>query len=283
VTSPAETASKFDYKTHFRFGKNWRRYAATITEEKIELARQNLCRLLGRDRLDGLTFLDIGCGSGLHSLAALRSGAAFVQAVDIDPDSVSTASALLASRYRQQNYRVDVGNIFLLSEQIHERFDVVYSWGVLHHTGDLWEAIRRATAFVKDDGIFAIAIYLKTPRDAYWKEVKRRYTQGSSLTKGYMLSGYITNYMVKKIKKGRNPFKEIAAYGRSNRGMNWLTDAIDWLGGYPYEAASPDEIEGFTSSLGFRLEQAFGAEVEPSGRSGSGNAEYRFRRTTAPG
>ena len=73
------------YESHFAFGKNWSAYAAKITAAEIAEAEKELSRLLEGGRLDGQRFLDIGSGSGLHSLAALRLGAREVVAIDIDP------------------------------------------------------------------------------------------------------------------------------------------------------------------------------------------------------
>ena len=233
--------------------------------------------MLGRDDLIGLRLLDIGCGSGLHTLAALRLGAAFVQAVDIDPECVSTTRALLERHYDGANYRAAVGNIFLLKQQVQEQFDVVYSWGVLHHTGDMWEAISKAAEFVNSEGLFVLAIYQKTPRCEDWKKVKKRYNDGSRLVRARILAGFVAHFFYRQIRKGRNPLSIIRLYN-ANRGMNWTHDVLDWLGGYPYESASADKIERFVCPLGFRLEQTFGTDSPSGGRFGSQNAEYRFRR-----
>lgn len=83
-------------ESHFAFGKNWLDYAQKIDEAKIAQAIADLQRLSGRQRFDGLSFLDIGCGSGLHSLAAIRMGAERVVGVDIDANSVAAACDTLA-------------------------------------------------------------------------------------------------------------------------------------------------------------------------------------------
>lgn len=139
--------------THFAFGKNWAAYAEKVTAAEIAEAERGLIRLLGSERLDGERFLDIGCGSGLHSLAALRLGAREVVAVDLDPDSVATTQALLDRHApRGAVFRVEAVSVFDLRPEAMGTFDTVYSWGVLHHTGDMERAIRCAAAMVGTEG-----------------------------------------------------------------------------------------------------------------------------------
>ena len=77
----------------FEFGKNWARFLATLTPEKIVKAEVSLRQGLRRESLAGLEFLDIGSGSGLFSLAARRLGAR-VTSMDYDPYSVSCTQEL---------------------------------------------------------------------------------------------------------------------------------------------------------------------------------------------
>ncbi len=142
-------------ETHFAFGKNWATYAEKITAAEIAEAEKGLRKLLG-ERLDGLRFLDVGCGSGLHALAALRLGAREVVAVDIDADSVATTLAVLSRWSPAANFRVERQSVFELAPENVGTFDVVYSWGVLHHTGDLRRALRQAAALVGEGGRFAL-------------------------------------------------------------------------------------------------------------------------------
>lgn len=116
-------------ESHFAFGKNWLDYAQKIDEAKIAQAIADLQRLSGRQRFDGLSFLDIGCGSGLHSLAAVRMGAARVVGVDIDADSVAAARGTLKRFAPEADARFDVVSVFDMSPQTHGGFDLVYSWG----------------------------------------------------------------------------------------------------------------------------------------------------------
>jgi len=122
-----ETDIKYDQSKHFAFGKNWAGYSRTITEADIDSAKAELQKLLDLESLEGRTFLDIGCGSGIHSLCALKLGAGSVHALDIDPDSVNTTRAVLEKYWHGSNYRVEQQNIFTAGEGKVPRHDIVYS------------------------------------------------------------------------------------------------------------------------------------------------------------
>src|SRR5580692_10613335 len=92
------TENLLEFESHFSFGENWAQYAEKIDERRIEEAEKSLIRLVGRESIAGRTFLDIGCGSGLFSLAAVRLGCKRLLAVDLDPQSVETTRKTL-SRY----------------------------------------------------------------------------------------------------------------------------------------------------------------------------------------
>ena len=76
VTPPAAPPALKDLSTHFAFGRNWASYSTIIDDARVAQAEDGLAQLLGREGLAGKTFLDIGCGSGLHAVAAARLGAA---------------------------------------------------------------------------------------------------------------------------------------------------------------------------------------------------------------
>lgn len=268
----------YDIATHFGFGENWADYAQHITDEKINQAQRDLQRLLP-EGVQGKTFLDIGCGSGLHSLAALKSGAALVSAVDFDPNSVKTTKAVLQQYWRGENVRVDWANILDLDtlDFLPEKyFDVVYSWGVLHHTGDMKVAIENAANFVKPKGVFVLAIYKKTPLCPFWKKEKYFYTHAPRFVRAICNYVYAGLYSLGLVATGRNPLSYIRQYPQ-NRGMRFMTDVRDWLGGYPYESASPEEIEDMMKNLGFTLQRSYNTgSAAARGLFGTGCAEYVF-------
>ncbi len=267
--------------SRFAFGRNWAEYAEKITEAAIEEAVRGLSRLLGGARLTGLRFLDIGSGSGLHSLAALRWGAREVLAVDIDPDSVATTRAVLAHHAPGANARVEEKSVFDLAPERLGRFDVVYSWGVLHHTGDMARAIGKAAAMVEEGGIFVFALYRRTWMDAFWRWEKRWYAQASAQAQARARAVYVALFKLGLWATGRR-FSQYVSNYRANRGMDFYHDVHDWMGGWPYETISPKEVAALMNGLGFSPVRAFVRYGRFLGRDsgvfGSGCDEYVYRR-----
>jgi 2-polyprenyl-6-hydroxyphenyl methylase/3-demethylubiquinone-9 3-methyltransferase len=262
--------------SHFEFGANWKSYARTIDGERERLSFADLEKLAG-GRLDSRSFLDIGCGSGLSSLSAARLGISRLYAIDIDPDSVSTTRELLESRDVRVPKSITVDSVFDLTPDRVGKFDVVYSWGVLHHTGSMWEAIDKACALVADSGQFMLAIYLRTPFCGMWRWEKRLYTASPAPVKWIIERSYLLLSVLRKLLTGRNPFAYAREYAR-NRGMSWIHDIRDWVGGYPYESASTEAIVSFVEARGFRLERSFGTTPD-FGLFGTHCGEWSFRKT----
>jgi 2-polyprenyl-3-methyl-5-hydroxy-6-metoxy-1,4-benzoquinol methylase len=238
-------------EAHFEFGENWKSYSKTIDQKRIASAVEGV-RKLFPEGLTGKTFLDIGCGSGLHSLAALLLGAAMVTAVDIDENSVSTTQELLTKHAPNSRWTARVASVFDVSCDALGKFDVVYSWGVLHHTGDMWRAIESATDFVRADGQFAIAIYSATACDSMWKAEKKFYSRAPSPIQWSIRQIYMVAFLTH--------------------------DVHDWLGGYPYETATAPELHDRICKMGFAEERSFTLPVT-SGLFGSGCHEFVFRKS----
>jgi 2-polyprenyl-6-hydroxyphenyl methylase/3-demethylubiquinone-9 3-methyltransferase len=262
-----------DLASHFAFGKNWRSFVETVNEDSIAMAVQSLTRLLPAEQLRGRQFLDIGCGSGLTMLAAMRLGAGAVQGVDIDPNSVAAADALLTRFVPGGAWSVKVASVFDLPQQSGGTFDIVHSWGVLHHTGNMTEAIRRAAALVAPGGHFIIALYRKTPLCRLWKVEKRLYSAAPRPIQATMRGVYYSAYCAGLLATGRSPQEYIRTY-KSARGMDWAHDVHDWLGGYPYESITPAEATAQLRSLGFDLVRAYEKPAPLGGLFGSHCDEF---------
>lgn len=247
-----------DSNMRFGFGRNWHRFVRrNFTAERLRVAKDAMLSFLGRADLSGVSMLDIGCGSGLHAYAAIQAGAARVHCIDYDPNAVRAAKELRQRANAAANWTIEQGDVldtdFLARLG---RFDLVYSWGVLHHTGAMWQAIRNAQALVAPGGLFFIALYSRDVQTnpQFWLDRKRDYNRGATLKRAWMVLWYVWVYGMGSSLRGLpGVVKQIVSY-RFNRGMNYFTDVRDWLGGWPMEfAPDQDVVDLLEGECGFRL------------------------------
>jgi 2-polyprenyl-3-methyl-5-hydroxy-6-metoxy-1,4-benzoquinol methylase len=265
----------------FEFGKNWSRFLTVLDEDRIAQAEQSLKDMLEVRDLHGMRFLDIGSGSGLFSLAARRLGAD-VHSFDYDPQSVACTHELKARYFSEDPHWVvergsvlDPGYIDALGQ-----FDIVYSWGVLHHTGAMWKALDHAQRPVRPGGRLFIAIYNDTgSQSARWKRIKHIYARLPQLLRvpfALTVSAPAElKAMARALLAGR-PQEYVHSWTRYDRrrGMSRWHDIVDWVGGYPYEYARPDAVFSFFRERGFALDK-----LKIGG--GLGCSEYVFSRSIA--
>lgn len=256
----------------FGFGENWQRFLKHLDKKRIALAEESLQKMLGVASLAGQTFLDVGCGSGLFSMAARRLGAR-VHSFDYDPQSVACAR-YLKEKFFPQDSQWTIGQGSILDRAYLGtlgQHDVVYSWGVLHHTGALWEALANVALLVTPGGQLFIAIYNDQGWiSRYWTFMKRQYHQGA-LRKILIIAVHVPYLMVLV------PLVQLAkGKFRLKRGMSRWHDFLDWLGGLPFEVASPEAVVGFYQRRDFTLQK-----LKTCGRRHGCN-EYLLRRNVIP-
>ena len=233
-------------ETRFSFGKNWENYLkGGLNKGALENSLGSLKFFLGNYSVKNKTFLDFGCGSGIHSLAALMLGAEKVVSIDIDERAVKCCEKLRGEIGCNYNWETRQGS--LLDREFISRlgvFDIVYCWGVAHHTGNMRQALENLEGLIAKNGLLYLAIYNRVEGrlgSKMWWRIKYFYNKSNFLIKKIMEWFYLSLNFIKIIIHLKNPFKFIKEYNQK-RGMAWKTDLVDWLGGFPYEYATPQEI-----------------------------------------
>ena len=262
----------------FQFGRNWRKFLRQVDESRIQASEDALLTALGAPDLSGRAFLDIGCGSGLSALAAVRAGAQ-VTAFDFDPEAVAATTTLL-ERWAPEGsqWRVMQGSAldrtFVGGLGVH---DIVHSWGVLHHTGSMWDACDIAAAAVPEGGMLFIALYNDAgAKSTTWRKRKRRYVRlPRGLRTAYAWSLLVAAevlFLSRALRAGRpSDWYRRWRDDRPERGMDRYRDWIDWIGGYPYEFSTVEETVAFFATRGLTP-----TNVVPNG--GTGCNEFVFER-----
>ena len=243
--------------TRFEFGANWTRFLSVLDERRIKNAEDSLRTMLGLRTLAGKSFVDVGCGSGLFSLAAYRLGAR-VHSFDFDPKSVACTQEL-RRRFTGGDPEWIIEEASALDQKHSAKlgqFDVVYSWGVLHHTGAMWPALENIVSLVKANGLLFIAIYNdQGTRSKRWTRVKQIYNRTPPALRFAVLWPTLLITWGPRLLKDAlllRPGRQWRVYGM-DRGMSPWHDHVDWIGGYPFEVAKPEQILHFYRARGFNL------------------------------
>jgi 2-polyprenyl-6-hydroxyphenyl methylase/3-demethylubiquinone-9 3-methyltransferase len=245
-------------QTRFGFGENWRRFNASLNSPQRRAAMDSLRSWLGP--IQGFSFLDVGAGSGLFAAAAEELGAS-VTAFDFDP----ATPAIVKGDVLDREYMASLGP-----------FDVVYAWGVLHHTGSMWEALDITCEAVASNGRLFVSIYNDQGRRSdTWRAVKHMYSAVPRHLRPVYVAGVIAPFELRAFVKCALLRQNYFARWRHSgaRGMTKWRDMVDWVGGYPFEVAKPEEVFDFCSARGFVLERLSTVGGSP------GCNQFLFRRT----
>lgn len=254
----------------FAFGENWRAFALqALNSERVEQGRRDFLELLKGIELKGRSFLDIGFGQGLALFYATEAGAQ-VFGVDIDP--VNEDALEHTRRFFPRCSKPDTRTASILDAKLVENlrqrggFDIVYSWGALHHTGNMWMALDHSLALVRPEGYFVVALYNKHWTSRLWWFERRFFNSSPPWARRVIVTAlYPVIYLAKWCVTGKNPMKK-------DRGMDFFYDVIDWLGGYPYEYASAQRVTDYMAARGWVRQRLCAARVP------TGCNEYVFRR-----
>ena len=149
----------------------------------------------------------------------------------------------------------------------------------------MWRALEHLTSLVTPDGRLVVAIYNDEGYTSkLWVAIKRIYQKLPACLQPVYVLGIGTFLFLKRLMitlaasllrliTFRNPFVPFMNWFREtrDRGMRKWFDLVDWVGGWPFEVARPEEIFRFFRDRGFVL-----TEMTTSG--GHGCNEFAFRR-----
>jgi SAM-dependent methyltransferase len=266
MTGPEDQAT-----ARFEFGENWTQFLSVVNEDRIAQACAGVAETVGD--ISGKSFLDAGSGSGIHSLAAVRLCAARVLSFDYDPKSVACTAEMKRRFASMANWHIEAGSA--LDEQYLRSlgaFDVVYSWGVLHHTGAMWKSLELITIPAKEH--LVICLYADQGAvSRLWRFLKRCYVSHPYSRPAVIAASLVTLWAPKLLL----PHRVISDWRnwKVKRGMSAWHDIVDWAGGYPFEFAAPEDVISFYQKRGFALKA-----LRPFGRIIRMH-EYVFVRTSA--
>lgn len=228
----------------FNFGKNWHDFSTNaLASVNADQARKDFKVLMHGIDLTNINFLDVGFGQGLSSLCAAENGA---KVVGLDIEELNRQTISLTARYfptvNLEDLKLYTGSILsdetcsILMGESPSGYDVVHSWGVLHHTGNMYQALERCVELVKPGGYLVISIYNYHWTSPIWKKIKQAYCFAPTWIQRSMVYVLLPIIWFAKLVVTRQypNLKE--------RGMNFYYDVVDWVGGYPYEYSSIENI-----------------------------------------
>ena len=265
----------------FAFGRNWKQFVerSRLSMRGLMSSVREVRQLFGIPSLEGLKILDLGCGSGLSSLAFRLLGANVVSA-DVQEESLEAArrmqsifSPALNPEGQEDTSQWSFAKLSALdawSLAAFQPVDVVYTWGVLHHTGDVWQAIHNAQLPLAEDGLLIVAVYAEEFYDQKDNiiNMKKFYRNANVNQQEHLDIAIGITWLKPLLHAGKNPFEILRNFSET-RGMDFWTDVRDWLGGWPTEFVSTSAMLSFAKRTGLRCINV---------RRNGGNTEFSFTR-----
>ena len=135
-----------------------REYFDEVVHRKL-LAEPHLVGFSDFQKWKGLRVLEIGCGLGTAAVNFARNGAIYT-GVDLSQESLDLARR----RFEVYNLKGDFyqANAEQLTDSVPLcSYDLVYSWGVIHHTPNPPAVVEQAKHFMKSGTIFKVMVYAK--------------------------------------------------------------------------------------------------------------------------
>ena len=129
--------------------------------------------MMGLDRLRGKRVLEIGCGMGMHSEMLKRAGSDLTS-IDLSATSIQATT----QRFRLKNLDGDIRKMDAEALEFDDaEFDVIWSWGVIHHSESTSRALAEIARVLKPGGEAGIMVYSLDGMAAY-VTLLRRYLMG---------------------------------------------------------------------------------------------------------
>jgi len=172
-------AAEVESGSRFAFGDNWSKFLAGLSEDRVGRAEQSLRDMLKADDLRASSFSTSGREAAIQSRgAAARGNGSFLR---LRPAVGGLHRGVEAPVLQgDPGWIVEQGSV--LDEEFMGklgRFDIVYSWGVLHHTGQMYKAFSMVIPTVAPGGHLFISVYNDQGfASEYWLMVKRTYNKG---------------------------------------------------------------------------------------------------------
>lgn len=244
-----------DEPCHFWAGKNYetgsKEFFEAIESERYS-SQDYIHKFAQFSRWHKKDVLEVGCGIGTDALQFIRSGA-YYQGIDLSSYSIDIAKKRidlygLSPAYDPQFTVMNAENILYEDKS----FDLVYSWGVIHHSPNPEKVVDEIYRVLRPNGKFVGMIYKRFSTmglAVYLRDIARHYNPFISLTTAFkrsLESPGTKAYNIGEAKKLFGKFSDLKISYAFTPELNGLknTPFLSLLKYYPNSLASWLVIEG---------------------------------------